>query len=132
MTRVRWTWAMVAALLVAAACSDQPTDVGAGPGQLAVRLTTPHADDEALLFEVSGPVDSVSAARGLLQLFTRRLDDSTVVGAVVGPLDNGAIVTLHVPNVSAAAVHVVTVLEVADHEDVLRLSLAGYALTVTR
>ena len=132
MTRARWMWAMVAVLLVGAACSDQPTDPGVRSGRLVVRLTTPNGDDEALLFAVSGAVDSVSAALGSLQLFTRRVDDSTVLGAVVGPLDNGAIVTLHVPDTSAAGVYSVTVLEVADHDDALRSSLAGYALTVTR
>jgi hypothetical protein len=132
MTRARWTFAMVAALFVSVACSDQPTNAGSGPGRLVVQLTTPHGDDGAMSFQVSGPVDSVSAANGSLQLFTHRLDGSTVLGAVIGQLANGAIVTLHVPDVSAAAGYTVTALEVADREDALRASLAGYALTVTR
>lgn len=130
MTRARLL-AIAAALLVSAACTDEPTNPGSGSGTLTVQLTTPNGDDEALSFEISGPVDSVSAA-GSLQLFTRRLDGSTVLGAVIGPLDNGAIVTLHVPDASAVAVYRVTVLEVADHEDALRSSLAGYALNVSR
>lgn len=132
MTRARWMLAMAAALLVIVACSDEPTNPGTGPGTLVVRLTTPNSDDEALSFEISGPVDSVTAAGGSLQLFTRRVDGSTVLGAVIGPLDNGAIVILHVPDVSAAAGYRVAALEVADQEDALRPSLAGYALTVTR
>ena len=132
MTRARWMFAMAAALLVIVACSDEPTNPGTGDRTLVVRLTTPNSDDEALSFEISGPVDSVTAARGSLQLFTRRLDDSTLLGAVVGPLVNGTIVILHVPDVSAAAGYRVTALEVADHEDALRPALDGYALTVTR
>ena len=132
MTRARWMFAMAAALLVLVACSDEPTNPGTGPGTLVVRLTTPNSDDEAVSFEISGPVDSVTAAGGSLQLFTRRVDGSTVLGAVIGPLDNGAIVILHVPDVSAAAGYRVAALEVADQEDALRPSLAGYALTVTR
>ena len=132
MTRARWMLALAAALLVSVACSDEPTNPVSTSGRLVVRLTTPNSDDEALSFEISGPVDSVTAAGGSLQLFARRLDDSTVLGAVIGPLVNGVIVILHVPDVSAAAGYRVAALEVADHEDALRPSLAGYALTVTR
>ena len=132
MTRARWVSAMVAALFVSVACTDEPTNPGPGDGTLVMRLITPNADDGALSFEISGPVDSVSASTGSLQLFTRRLDGSTLLGAVVGELGDGAIVTLHVPDVSAAALYQATVLEVADRDDALRSSLAGYALTVTR
>ena len=132
MTRARWMLALAATLLVIVACSDEPTNPGPGSGTLVVRLATPNSDDEALSFEIRGPVDSVTALGGSLQLFTRRLDDSTLLGAVIGPLANGAIVILHVPDVSAAAGYRVAALEVADHEDALRPSLAGYALTVTR
>ena len=132
MTRARWMFAIAAALLVIAACSDEPTNPGPEAGTLVVRLTTPHGDDGALSFQVSGPIDSASAASGSLQLFTRRLDGSTVLGAVIGPLANGAVVTLHVPDVRVAAGYTATALEVADRDDALRASLAGYALTVTR
>jgi hypothetical protein len=99
---------------------------------LVVRLATPHGDDGAMTFEVNGgPIDSATALNGSLRLFTRRAAGSTVVGAVVGTLANGAVVTLHVPNVGAAASYTAIVLEVADREDALRASLAGYALTVT-
>jgi len=40
------------------------------------------------------------------------------------------VATLHVPDVGAAARYTTTVLEVADRQDALRASLAGYALTV--
>ena len=52
-----------------------------------------------------------------------------MVGAVVGNLANGAVVTLHVPDVGAAARYTANVLEVADRQDALRTSLTGYALT---
>jgi len=127
----RWIFAMVAALSVGAACSDDSTGGAPPAGTLIVRLTTPHADDGAMLFEVSGPsIDSASAVNGSLRLFTRRVGGSTVVGAVVGALANGAVVTLYVPDVGAAAGYTARVLEVADRQDALRTSLAGYALTV--
>ncbi len=129
MRRASWFIAVVA--LLSAACSDATTSAGTGAGTLVVRLTTPHADDGALLFSVSGPrIDSITVSAGSIRLFTRRGGDS-IVAAVVGPLANGAVVHLHVPDVGATG-YTATVMEVADREDALRASLAGYALIVTR
>jgi len=131
MSRSRWIFAMVAALVAGTACSDNPTSGSSRAGTLTLRLTTPHADDGAMTFQVSGPpIDSATVANASIRLFTRRESGSTVIGAVVGALDNGAVVTLHVPDVGAAARYTTTVLEVADRQDALRASLAGYALTV--
>jgi hypothetical protein len=138
MSRRSWRSAGILAVsLLAAACSDSPTNpvpppVAPQPGTLTLRLTTPHADDGALALEVSGPVDSATAAHGSLLLFTRRTGPSTTVGAVVGPLAGGAVVTLHVPDVNAVATYAATVREVADRQDALRASLEGYALVVTK
>jgi len=132
MTRTRWMVAMVAALFMSVACSDEPTNAGSGPGTLVLRLTSPHADDGAMTFQVHGPSIESASVNGSLQLFTLRVNDSTLVGAVIGTLANGAIITLHVPDESVAAAYTATLREVADREDALRASLAGYALTVTR
>ena len=132
MSRSGWTFAVMAALSLGAACSDDPTGGTPRTGPLIVRLTTPHTDDGAMTFEVSGaPIDSVVVADASLRLFTRS-EGSTVVGAVVGALANGAVVRLYVPGTAAAAGYTARVLEVADRQDVLRASLAGYALTVSR
>ena len=115
MSRSRWSFALVAALVLGEACSQDPTS-GSPPraGTLTLRLTTPRADDGALVFEVSGPpIDSVVAAGAPLRLFTRRADGSTLVGAVVGDVANGAIVTLQVPDVGAARLYTARVIEVA-------------------
>jgi hypothetical protein len=133
MNRARRTLVMMAALLAGAACSSDPTGGGPPAGTLILRLATPHADDGALRFEVSGPaIDTVLAVHPALRLFTRRVDGSTIVGAVVGSLADGAVVTLHVPDAGAAAGYTARVIEVADRQDILRTSLAGYALSVTR
>lgn len=130
MRRANWIFAAVA--LLTAACSDAMTSAGTGAGTLVMRLTTPHTDDGALLFELSGPsIDNVIANDESLRLFTRR-DGGSIVGAIVGTLSTGAIVTMRVPDVSAAASYTATIREVADRQDALRASLAGYALTVTR
>jgi hypothetical protein len=133
MNRVRWSFTLVAALVVGAACSNDSTGSVAGAGTLTLRLTTPRSDDGALLFELSGPpIDTTVAANAALQLFTRRTDGSTLIGAVVGTLGDGVIVTLQVPDVAAAARYSARLLEVADRQNVLRTSLSGYALSVTR
>jgi len=129
MSRSRWTFVMVVALSVGAACSDAPTGVTQA-GTVMLRLTTPHADDGAMMFEVSGPpIDTAVAVNGSVRLFTRRASSSTLVGVVVGAVANGAVVTLRVPDVGAAAGYTARVLEVADRQSTLRGSLAGYALT---
>jgi hypothetical protein len=131
MTPARWILATVAALSIGAACSSDSTGGAAQPGTLTLRLATPHADDGAMIFEVSGPpIDSVIVANASLRLFTRREGGSTVSGAVVGALTGGAVVTLHVPDVGAASGYTARILEVADRQNGLRTSLTGYALTV--
>jgi len=132
MSRSRRTFVMLAALSLGAACSNDPAGSAPGPraGTLTVRLTTPHGDDGAMTFELRGPaIDTAMVVDPSLRLFTRRESDSRVVGAVVGPLANGAVIRLQVPDVSAAG-YTANVLEVADRQDVLRFSLEGYALTV--
>ena len=132
MRRVRALFAVLA-LLLAVACADDSTGTGGPPhaGTLIVRLTTTHSDDGAVLLELSGPpIDSAVALNASLQLFTRRANDSTIVAAVVGVVANGAVVTLRVPDVGAAAAYSARVVEVADRQNVLRASLTGYALTV--
>lgn len=136
MNRMRILFAL-AAVVIAAACTGDSTGTGgggpAGRGTLIVRLTTPHADDGAILFELSGPpIDSVVAVNASLQSFTRRANDSTIVGAVIGVVVNGAVVTLQVPDINASARYAARIVEVADRENVLRASLTGYALTVSR
>ncbi|PYP96696.1 MAG: hypothetical protein DMD34_05020 [Gemmatimonadetes bacterium] len=132
MIPVRWILTAVAVVAIAA-CSSDSIGSPQGGGSLVLRLTTPHGDDGALTFELSGPsISTVSAPDASLRLFTRRLDESTVVGVVVGALANGALATLRVQEVSTVSSYSARVLEVADREDGLRASLSGYALSVTR
>jgi hypothetical protein len=115
-----------------AACSNDPTSGATRAGTLTLRLSTPRSDDGALLFELGGPpIDTALVVNGSLQLFTRRAEGSIVVGAVVGALANGALLILRVPDVGAAGGYTARVLEVADRQNVLRASLAGYGLRVT-
>jgi hypothetical protein len=131
MNRSGWIFALMAALSVSAACSKDPVAIVPHAGTLTVRLTTPHVDDGALSFTLSGPpINNVTAANASLRLFTRGSGQSTIVGVLVGDLANGPVVTLNVPDVTAAAGYAAQVLEVADRNDALRAPLAGYALSV--
>ncbi|HEU5260234.1 MAG TPA: hypothetical protein VFU41_02295 [Gemmatimonadales bacterium] len=128
----RWISSMAAVLALGAACSSDATGGGTQAGTLTLRLITPHADDGAMTFEVSGPaIDNATSISASLRLFTRRAGGGTVAGVVVGAVANGPVVALQVPDVGAAASYTARVLEVADRQDALRASLSGYAITVT-
>ena len=130
MSSLRRMFTIAAALLVGVSCSDDPV-AGARADTVILRLTTPHTDDGAVLFEVSGPaIDSATADNASLRLFTRRVGETTIIGALVGAVTTGAEVTLRVPDGGVAAGYTARVLEVADRQNALRTSLAGYALTV--
>jgi hypothetical protein len=130
MKRSRRLLALVAVLCLWTACSEEP--ISAPPaGALFLHLATPHADDGAVIFVITGPsIDSVTVDKSSLRLFTRS-SGGTLAGIVVGAVDAGPIVRLHVPDVGAAAAYRAQVIEVADRQDALRGSLVEYAMTVT-
>ena len=123
---------MMALGLVLAATVACGSDSTTGPtaGTLTVSLTTPNADDGAILLTVSGP-DMTQIAVEDTSLYVRYAQDGTTVTAVlVGDLLGGPLVTFHVPDVDAASSYSATITQVADRSNVLRGSLTGYALTV--
>jgi hypothetical protein len=122
--------ALVAVLSLWTACSDEPMSTPRA-GALFLNLATPHADDGAVIFVITGPaIDSATVDKSSLRLFTRR-SNGTLAGIVVGAVGAGPIVRLHVPDVGAAAGYSAQVIEVADRQDALRTSLVEYAMTVT-
>lgn len=134
MRHAPWLFVLVA-VLIGAACTGDSTGTGkpVGSGTLLLQLSTTHTDDGAVLFELTGPaIDTIEAVNASLRLFTRRTSDSTIVGAVVGDIAAGSVAILRVPAAGATAAHTVRVLDVADRQNVLRGSLAGYAMTVIR
>lgn len=132
MNRMTWKLLLVSGLMAATACSNDPTASTPRQGTLRLRLTTPHSNDGAMLFKLHGrSIDSVLTGNPTLQLFTRRVDDSTVAGALVGMVAGGDVMTLEVSDANPAG-YTATVTEVADRNNELRASLEGYGLTVTR
>ena len=121
--------ALLAMLSLWTACSDEPMSTPHA-GALFLHLATPHADDGAEIFVITGPaIDRATVDKTSLRLFTRR-SDGTLAGIVVGAVAAGPIVRLHVPDVGAAAGYRAQVFEVADRQDALRGSLVEYAVTV--
>lgn len=133
MKRATWRWsALVAAALAVAgsACDEGPTEVPV-PGALVVALTTPNADDGAILFSITGgPVGTPAAAAPSHHVFYRTIDASTTKVAVVGNLAPGAILRLDVPDVRRAGDYQVSLTEVSDRGSALRESLEGYSLRI--
>jgi hypothetical protein len=128
----RYGWLAAAGLTsLLMACSNDSTGVDPGSGTAVLRLSTPLVDDGAVLFTLSGPpIDSATPVNPSLRLFTRQANDSTLVGALIGNVAAGAVITLH--GAADPGRYVVRVVEVADRDDLLRETLIGYALTVIR
>ena len=135
--------AAAAALLVlatAAACRQDapatPAPPVPVPGELQLRLTTPRADDGALLLELTGPAAAtdVRAARGDLLVEARPVAGAanTVRVAVFGDLASGELLAFRVPDVNAAARWQARVVEVGDRAAGLRAEPGTTTLTVVR
>ena len=95
----------LALLSLAAACGDGgPTGpAGPVPGVLKIALTTPNADDGALLFTVSGGrISTVDAAAAGYQIYTAQPDTLTTRILVTGDIGAGEVVRIHVPDTRSA------------------------------
>ena len=102
-------------------------------GTLVMSLTTPNADDGAILFSLSGAAIDNPAAVAASDVFFFRATGSTSINAVVvGDISAGALVSFDVPDVGAASSYSTTITEVADRNNALRTSLSGYVLSISR
>ncbi len=123
---------MAGVTLLACGGGDGPT--APEPGTLEVRLTTPNANDRAMLVTVAGPepIQSVSGPVGGALVFHGRVSGAQATIAVFGPLAGGVVARVAVPDVGRVGAYTVTIVEVADDANQLRASLAGYSLTIVR
>ncbi len=104
--------------LAASHCSDGPT--GPTPGMFRVALTGAGAADRAVLIEVAGTdttarIDTVVAAAGSpYRVFAQRQTRIVWRVIVTGPIANGTLVQLGVPDKGKSGFYNGTVLDVAD------------------
>jgi len=134
MRSLRSAGLLVAVIMVGLSCGDS---TGPSPGELKVRLTTPHSGaDSAIVFTITGPPGSVltNATAGLgLQLFHSPLTGNATRFALIGQLTQGAVIlTIGVPNVSEAKQYHGTIDGVAQPNYHLRALPGDYALSITR
>jgi hypothetical protein len=94
-------------------------------------LTTPNADDGAILFTLSGgPIDAPAATSSDHAFFSRETGAMSMTAVLVGDLTAGTVLEFDVPDGSSASDYTATIVEVADRQNALREELAGYELSV--
>jgi hypothetical protein len=121
---------LVAALAVVTACAGES---GPTPGELTVRLTTPNADDGAMVLVLSGPgpITNVAAASAGTIVHARDASGSMRVAAF-GSIASGDLIRFSVPDVEQASSYQATIHEVADRGNVLRPAVTSYTLAIVR
>ena len=132
---MRWTRvASIAMLALVATCGDGPVAPPPPPvsGTVTVRLTTPHADDSAIILRLTGPNMTAVVAGNTSLVMHMRAETNAFGAALFGNLANGsAVVRFTIPDVSKLGQYAGTVIEVADDGNVVREVLDGYALVLT-
>ena len=125
--------ALLSALVASAGCggSDSgPTGPVAGP--LRVVLTSPNTDDGAVMFQVTGVVDSVVAPAGLT-LFQSTPGPNVVRAIVTGNVGSGSnLLTLYVPDIGKASSITTLVLQVAARGTYQQRAAGAYSLQVMK
>jgi hypothetical protein len=129
----------VAVLMLAAACggTDDPVGPGTppanGPVALTATLTTPNADDGALLLTIGGGlIDSLQAGTGIT-LRAAPPSGTTRRVLVTGNLATGTtLFRLWIPDAAAADVYTVTFSQAAAKGSYVQRALTGYQVRLTQ
>jgi hypothetical protein len=106
----RGTAALALVVAILACHDDAKTVAPTGPGVLDVVLTTPNADDGAVLLTVDGAIDSVQGAPYVI-FSTASGTGARIV--VTGDVVGGVIARLYVPDVGTADQYLAHLDEVA-------------------
>lgn len=124
--------ALAALTVLLASCGSSPGGGGhAVPGFLTLTLSTPNANDGALLFKVSGgTIDSV-APGGMVDNGSYVINPSFTRVVVAGDLTDGIVVRVHVPDVGNAADYSVLIEQAAARNTFAQQSLTNYSVAVT-
>jgi hypothetical protein len=129
-------WTRLPLLLVAVACGGNDS-VGPGgpgptppvPGVIGISVASPNGDDGAMLFSVTGSIQSVAAAGGY-QVLSYAPGASVTKVMVVGDIVSGPVLSLSVADKAKALV--VTLEQVAARGTYVQRAIAGYQVTSVR
>jgi hypothetical protein len=112
--------------LLAACHATLPTAV---PGTLTIHLISAGTNDGAMVLLVGGgPVTSIEAV-GSYEV-TSNTDATGVHLLVVGNLATGALVRLHVPDISRVNDYLALITQVADRSNFGLIDATGYSVTI--
>lgn len=125
--------ALVAVLASVAACGgDDGGSSGPVAGPLRVVVTSPNTDDGAVMFQVTGVVDSVVVPAGLA-LYQSVPGPNVLRVIVTGNISSGSnLLTLYVADVSKASSITTQVMQVAARTTYAQRPAGAYTLTVQK
>ena len=124
---------LVAALAAAMSCERGTGPSGASaptPVRLTVVLTTPHADDGAIVFEIAG--QAVATPRLMdttMSVFSESISPTLTRLVVVGDLTSGPLLTVEAPD--SQQQYVAHIIAASDRANVPRDSVPDYRMAIT-
>ncbi len=125
--KIRLAVALSALVLSTACGTKQP--IGPVAGELVITLTSPGANDGAVLLRLVGPVDGVEAAGNYL-VESAPLTAGITRIVVVGTITSGPVARISIPDMSQASQYYGLVEQVADRGSFALLSVAGYSVSI--
>lgn len=131
MRHTRLVALLVAGTLLSSCGGGGTEPSGPTAGVFNVTLNTPNTGDGAVLFRITGgPVDSIAGSAMIADGSYNSVGNTTRVVAA-GPITDGVIVHLFVPDVSKASLYAGTMEQVAANSNFLQRSVVGYTFTIT-
>jgi hypothetical protein len=124
--------ALLAGLLLLGCGGSDGGSTGPVAGPLRVVITSPNTDDGAVMFQVTGVVDSVVAPAGLT-LYQSAPGPNVVRAIVTGNITTGSnLLTLYVADVSKASSITTQVMQVAARVTYAQRPAGAYSLQVQK
>jgi hypothetical protein len=124
--------ALLAALVVASGCSGDSGPTGPVAGALRVVITSPNTDDGAVMFQVTGIVDSVAAPAGMT-LYQSVPGPNVIRAIATGTITSGSnLLTLYVADIGKASSITTQVLQVAAQGTYEQRPAGVYSLQVKK
>lgn len=128
-----WGLGLLATLAIAGCGSDDGGPAAPVPGPLRVVLTSPNTDDGAVMFQVTGVVDSVVAPAGLTIYQSAPGPNVLRVIATGNAITSGSsLLTMYVADVAKTSNYSLQLLQVAAKGSYAQRAVGGYSLQVQK